>query len=260
MLGLCVRVLFLSVPVNPFLVDVDVARKMSGLGDNFEWTFKHGQYVPEVAARGPAMKHEIVLRFQAANDLPSRERVAKAELDPAVKAAVGLTRTRRAPRTGASKKRKAAGSAAGRGAGAGAEASSGGVATAGASSGSSGSATSSGSEGEGFLDEEEKAEWMEASADGPPPPAAPAEGPAARIDDNGKVFQGGKELGRVTMLWRNPTSPTMRVYCKAHQCIKFIAAKRNPYQSGAMKWLLRGHACADKGAHIAEFDRMVLQP
>ena len=171
-----------------------------------------------MAARGPGMKEDIALRFRAAKYLPSRERVAKEELDPAVKAVVGLTRTRRARRTGASKKRKAAGSAAGRGAGAGAEASSGGVATAGASSGSSGSATSSGSEGEGFLDEEEKAEWMEASADGPPPPAAPAEGPGLRIDDNGKVFQGGKELGRVTNLWKNPTCPTMMVYCEAHQC------------------------------------------
>ena len=111
-------VLFLLDPANPFLVDVEVARNLSSLGDNFERTFKHGQYVPEVAARGPAMKQEIALRFQAASDLPSRERVAKEELDPAVKAALGLTRTRRARRTGASKQRKPAGSAAGRGAGA----------------------------------------------------------------------------------------------------------------------------------------------
>ena len=125
--------------------------------------FRLDQYEPEVAARGPGMKEDIALRFRAAKYLPSRERVAKEDLDPAVKAALGLTRKRRARRTGASKKRKTAGSAEGRGAGAGAGAgsgagaSSGVVVTKGASSCSSGSSTSSGPEEDDFLDEEEKA-------------------------------------------------------------------------------------------------------
>ena len=100
-------------PVNVFLVDVDLARNLASLGDNFEWTFRVDQYEAEVAARGPGMKEDIALRFRAAKDLPSRERVAKEDLDPAVKAALGLTRRRRARRTGASKKRKTAGSAGG---------------------------------------------------------------------------------------------------------------------------------------------------
>ena len=104
-------------PENVFLPDVDLARGLASLGDNFEWTFKQGQYEPEVAARGPGGKQEIAVRFRAAKDLPSRERVAKEDLDPAVKAALGLTRKRRARRTGASKKRKTAGSAEGRGCG-----------------------------------------------------------------------------------------------------------------------------------------------
>ena len=78
-------------PDNVFLVDVDLARSLASLGDKFEWTFKQGQYEPEVAARGPGGKQEIVVRFRAAKDLPSRERVAKEDLDPAVKAALGLT-------------------------------------------------------------------------------------------------------------------------------------------------------------------------
>ena len=90
-------------PDNVFLVDVDLARSLASLGDKFEWTFKQGQYEPEVAARGPGGKQEIAVRFRAAKDLPSRERVAKEDLDPAVKAALGLTRTRRARRTGEAK-------------------------------------------------------------------------------------------------------------------------------------------------------------
>ena len=80
------------------------------------------------------------------------------------------------------------GACAGVGAGAGAGASSGVVVTKGASSSSSGSSTSSEPEEDDFLDEEEKAEWREASMDGPPP-AAPAEG-----REEGRVFEGGKEL------------------------------------------------------------------
>ena len=90
-------------PVNVFLVDVDLARNLASLGDNFEWTFRLDQYEPEVAARGPGMKEDIALRFRAAKYLPSRERVAKEDLDPAVKSALGLTRTRRARRTGEAK-------------------------------------------------------------------------------------------------------------------------------------------------------------
>ena len=29
-------------PVNAFLVDVDLARNLASLGDNFEWTFQAG--------------------------------------------------------------------------------------------------------------------------------------------------------------------------------------------------------------------------
>ena len=65
--------------------------------------FRLDQYEPEVAARGPGMKEDIALRFRAAKYLPSRERVAKEDLDPAVKSALGLTRTRRARRTGEAK-------------------------------------------------------------------------------------------------------------------------------------------------------------
>ena len=90
-------------PDNVFLADVDLARSLASLGDNFEWTFKQGQYEPEVAARGLSMKGDMAPRFRAAKDVPSRERVAKEDLDPAVKSALGLTRTRRARRTGEAK-------------------------------------------------------------------------------------------------------------------------------------------------------------
>ena len=95
-----------------------------------------------------------------------------------------------------------------------------------------------------------------------PPPAAPAEGPAAKIDKDGRVFEGGRNLGRITYLWKNPFYPTMTVYCRKHQCNRAITAKRNPYESGAVKWLSWGHtdACADKAAHLAAWEAMVLKP
>ena len=44
-----------------------------------------------------------------------------------------------------------------------------------------------------------------------PQPAAPAEGPAAKIEKEGRVFEGGKELGSVTYLSKNRAYQTMTV-------------------------------------------------
>ena len=153
--------------------------------------FRLDQYEPEVAARGPGMKEDIALRFRAARYLPSRERVAKEDLDPAVKSALGLTRTRRARRTGEAKDGGLR-SWARRGRGCGRGSGSGRFIQRRCNGGRIIWLFSVGDferlRREAFLDEEGKAEWKEASMDGPPP-AAPAEG-----REEGRVFEGGKEL------------------------------------------------------------------
>jgi hypothetical protein len=94
----------------------------------------------------------------------------------------------------------------------------------------------------------------------PPPPAPPlAPGP---VMVNGWAVLGEQRLGRINYLWRSPTSSQMMVYCKRHGCYTSIAGSKNPFESGAVKWLSYGWSpeCPSKADHMAEFKRFVMTP
>jgi hypothetical protein len=76
-----------------------------------------------------------------------------------------------------------------------------------------------------------------------------------------QVHYKSRHIGRISYL-ASGNSSRMFVYCREHQCYKGISANKNPFQSGALKWLAAGVDRADaqtKHGHEKLFDEYVLK-
>ena len=114
---------------------------------------------------------------------------------------------------------------------------------------------SDGSDGRVHVEPAVANEWAAAAA-----VAAVRHDGAPDVRPNGAVYVRDRHIGRISYV-HDPTS-RMFVYCRLHGCYKCIAFSKNPYQSGAAKWLAAGLAAdvGSKADHTRSFLDFVLHP
>ncbi len=94
-------------------------------------------------------------------------------------------------------------------------------------------------------------EWSAAAA----PPELPRKLP------NGAVWVGQQHVGRVSYI-HSERGFRLFAYCRMHGCYKGITSNKNPFESGALKWLgaaLRPDV-KTRAAHEALFQEYILNP
>ena len=112
-----------------------------------------------------------------------------------------------------------------------------------------------GGDGDGLvdLDPEVAAEWGA---------AAVVEDEQPRKLPNGQVWVGDKHVGRVTTSDSGGRPPRLFVYCRVHGCYKCIAYSKNPFMSGAVKWVAAGLRpdVTSRAQHEQLFTEIVTKP
>jgi hypothetical protein len=233
-----------------FESDAEVAFRLSDRSPDSQWDILWARYAPEVSRDGTCV--QIAIRLLALEDVPPLSaRNPTGTMDPAVKAALNLEKA-----VGPRAKRGKCSNAEKRGGARNAD-------KAEPEDADQDDAGSSSDSDDGFLDEEEKNEWaqaaLQARIDPDPAPEPPA--PDAKLVGT-TVFSGdgSRRLGRISYVHRNPTNPSMMLYCVRHQCYKSVSGKRSPTEAGALRWLAfgAGPACESKAAHLKVFEEMVL--
>ena len=97
-------------------------------------------------------------------------------------------------------------------------------------------------------------EWRAAGASEPPLPERDPTTGYATLPGQGRI-------GRISFVFNDSGGGMFSAYCKTHQCYKSCTMRKNPYESGGLKWLRAGLAHGvTKAEHIAMWENYVFSP